>query len=398
MRSKTFRLFLIISLFTSITVTSTVSSVFATEVTSSAETSVSASKEVDDVVSLNSNEVVHDDYFAAGEDVTLAGTVDGDAALAASEVEVSGKVGGDLLAAGGTVIVSGEVLGDARIAGGQLHISGTFGKNLWVFGGQITISEDAKIGGSILAVGGTVTINGNVSRNGVAYGGQVNFNGKASQNVTLTGSIIDVGSKTDIGGSLKVSYENQSDISSDAIVKGETANDKVQNTASNVSNDFKLFSPAIFGALNIAVKFISFLSLLLIGLLLIILFPKVVTKVVSVMDSNPGNSFVVGLFGFPLFIVLLFFLILTILGIPLALVLVALAIVLTYLSNLFVGAWLGQKIITLVFKKEVILVWSMILGLIILELFSILPLVSFVSTVFGMGALLLTLNRVRQGK
>ena len=120
MRNKIFRIFLTIGLLFSIFSGYT----FAEESTGSAETSVSASKEVGDVVTLNRNEVVHDDYFAAGEDITLAGTVDGDAALGASEIEVSGKVGGDLLAAGGVVIVSAEIVGDARIAGGQLKSLG----------------------------------------------------------------------------------------------------------------------------------------------------------------------------------------------------------------------------------------------------------------------------------
>ncbi|KKP70379.1 hypothetical protein A2X44_01555 [candidate division CPR3 bacterium GWF2_35_18] len=394
MRNKIFRIFLTIGLLFSIFSGYT----FAEESTGSAETSVSASKEVGDVVTLNRNEVVHDDYFAAGEDITLAGTVDGDAALGASEIEVSGKVGGDLLAAGGVVIVSGEIVGDARIAGGQLHISGTFGKNLWVFGGQVTISEDTKIGGSILAAGGTVTIKGKVARNVIAYGGQIDFNGNSGQNVTLTGSIVNVGTSSDISGDLKVIYETQSDISDEAVIKGSTTNEKMNNVSSATTKDFEFFSPAIFGALNLAAKFIAFLSLLLIGLILIILFPKSVTKVVTVLDDNPGNSFVIGLFGFPLFIVLIFFLLLTILGIPLAFVLIALAIVLTYLSSLFVGTWLGKKVIILVLKKEGALIWSMILGLMILELLSFLPLVSVITTIFGMGGLILAFNKVRQGK
>jgi len=96
--------------------------------------------------------------------------------------------------------------------------------------------------------------------------------------------------------------------------------------------------------------------------------------------------------------VLIFFLLLTILGIPLAFVLIALAIVLTYLSSLFVGTWLGKKVIILVLKKEGALIWSMILGLMILELLSFLPLVSVITTIFGMGGLILAFNKVRQGK
>src|SRR3990167_5151877 len=54
-------------------------------------------------------EVVEGDYFAAGERVTIAGTVNGDAYVAGGNVVVEGEINGDLIRAGGTVNGRGKV-------------------------------------------------------------------------------------------------------------------------------------------------------------------------------------------------------------------------------------------------------------------------------------------------
>lgn len=359
------------------------------------ESTHSATQKAEEIVVVNGDEVINDDYFAAGEEVVIEGEVIGDAAIAGSQVEVSGKVNGDLLTAAGTVIVSGEVKGDARIAGGQVHLSGNFGKNLWIFGGEVTISEETEIKGSLLIFGGIVTIKGRIDRNVTVYGSQITFNGNVEQNITLRGDIIQIGEQAEIKGNLKSSYQASSTISDQAMIEGDKIEEKIQTDSEDWSKDF---SPSrIFSVGNILIRFLSFLSLLLIGLILLILFPKSLAMVVKTLEDQPGNSFLTGLLAFPIFVITIIFLILTILGIPLAFILVVLGIIGTYMSRIFIGLWLGQRIFKAL-NRQIALIWSLMLGMFLFELLTILPFVSLLGQIWGMGAILISLNQLRKAK
>ena len=64
-----------------------------------------------ETVLLSKDDVVEGDYFAAGERVTIAGTVNGDAYVAGGNVIVEGEINGDLIAAGGTVNIRNNRFG-----------------------------------------------------------------------------------------------------------------------------------------------------------------------------------------------------------------------------------------------------------------------------------------------
>lgn len=366
------------------------------------ESTISGSKlESNDTIILEEEETVENDYFAGGSDIDLSGTVKGDAVLAGSTIDVSGKVEGDLLAAGSTLIVSGEIANDARLAGGQIHISGSFGKNLWIFGGQVTLSEDVQVDGSILIAGGMVNIKGKNLKEVRVYGGEVLYNGSTSGNVILEGDKITVGDKAIIGGDLDLTYETEKNVSSQINLKGQEKIQKMSDkysTSKSIGED-NLFSldNKSFTVFMIFFKFISILSILLTGLTLLLFFPKICMHVTAVMNNNPGKSILVGLFGFPLYLLLLLVLILTLIGIPLAFVLMAIGFVLTYLSQIFVGLWLGRKIISKQTTKTHVV--TLFLGVISYEILCSLPfiggIVSLMGTVLGMGAMMIAINESR---
>jgi cytoskeletal protein CcmA (bactofilin family) len=119
----------------------------------------------------------NDDVYAAGGSVSLQSTIAGDAYAAGGDVTVGQAVEQDVVAAGGTVTINGTVGDDARLAGGTIIVNSAVADDLVVAGGSITINSD--IGGDLVVTGGQVVLNGNV-------GGAVKI---AAGSVTLNGTV-----------------------------------------------------------------------------------------------------------------------------------------------------------------------------------------------------------------
>lgn len=108
-------------------------------------------------------ETVGGDLYASAGRVRVEGTVDGDLVAAGGNVELSGEVTGDLIAGAGTVTISGRVGGDARIGAGQVTLDGTVGEDLVVGSGQVTISSTGRVGEDFVFGTGQTTLDGHVA-------------------------------------------------------------------------------------------------------------------------------------------------------------------------------------------------------------------------------------------
>lgn len=372
--------------------------VIAAEATESAENIAAG-----EIVRLDSNEVVTNDYFAGADEIELMGKVEGDAALAGSIIDVSGTIEGDLLVAAGTIIISGDIKEDARIAGGKVHISGSFGKNLWVAGGQVTISEDAQIGGSLIVMGGLVTVRGSNGKDVRMYGADLFYGGQTDANAYLEGDLLEVTEDVVIAGNLDYVYGTDAKIAMDASIAGETFSqtleEKYPDGSNYISSQEWFFNDGTLNAAMLIVKFINYVSVLIVGLLIILLFPKISPKIVEVLDKNPGNSFLIGVLGFPVLGTTLIFLTLTLVGIPLMLLLLGSSILFVFVSKIFIAIWLGKKLLEFLNRETLHDMWLLLIGMFIYELLTMIPgigwIISFGATALGMGAILIALNDQR---
>ena len=113
-------------------------------------------------VSVGVNQVVENDFYAAGSSVSSSGEIREDMYVVAGTVTINGKIGQDLTVFGGTVQVHAPVGDDVRVVGGQTVIAGEVGGDLFVIGGMLKVLSSAKIGGNIYFYGGEAEIEGEV--------------------------------------------------------------------------------------------------------------------------------------------------------------------------------------------------------------------------------------------
>jgi hypothetical protein len=116
-----------------------------------------------DSVTIPASETVNGDVYVFAGTAQVDGTIDGDLMVFGGQVTVNGSVSGDLTVAAGTVTVAGAVEGDLRSASGQLTVNGPVGEDVVATGGQATFGSDMQ--GDLIVSGGTVTVSGNVAGN-----------------------------------------------------------------------------------------------------------------------------------------------------------------------------------------------------------------------------------------
>jgi cytoskeletal protein CcmA (bactofilin family) len=337
---------------------------------------------------LSRDETVNKDYFAAGNTVTVSGTVNGDAYVAGGNVIVDGTINGDLLTAGGNVVIRGRVANDIRAAGGQVTVSGEVGNSVTVAGGNITITDGARIGGSLVGAAGNLSTFAPIGRGATLAGGQVIIGNMVGGDVAATVGQITLTPGAVVNGNLEYWSSNRARIQSGAQVTGAVTQRVPPQPAEAAPKDIgRIITRAV-----IIAKLISLISYFVAGLLLIYFFPVHVRRTVAVIRERPWLSLGTGFLAvilIPIIIVLLF---MTIIGIPIALILLAAFLILLYLARIYAAVWLGRLILGYG-RSEDKLVWAFLIGLVIYELVTLIPIVGWIIgalVVFlGLGAVLI---------
>lgn len=341
-----------------------------------------------EVVTLPAGEVVDRDYFAAGEIVEISGTVNGDAYVAGRQVLVDGRINGDLIAAGGEVRVSGSVSQDARILGGQITVNGEIGRNLTFGGGDIDLGGSASVQGGIVGAGGRINLAGPVGGNAKIASGNLTVSDEINGDLEAAVGELRLTSRAVVKGDLTYWSDREANIDEGAVIAGEVSHKKAYGEVGPSRE--KVFG--IITGFAFLVKIISFISTLIVGLLLIHLFPNFNSAAVSTLGSRPWASLGLGLFFLIVVPVVLIVLLATVVGIHLALIGLALYLVSLYLSRIFVMLWAGTAFLRWL-GREARRGWAFVTGLVIYFILTFIPLfgglLAFLVLLFGLGAAVL---------
>jgi cytoskeletal protein CcmA (bactofilin family) len=114
-------------------------------------------------VVIPAGETVQGDLIASAGTVRIDGRVDGDLVASGGQVTVAGTVTGDALVGAGQATVSGEVDGDLRVGAGQARIEGQVKEDVLLGAGQATIASGSQIGGDLIFAAGRMQLDGAVA-------------------------------------------------------------------------------------------------------------------------------------------------------------------------------------------------------------------------------------------
>lgn len=328
-------------------------------------------------------EQVVQEYFQANKDIkTSTNPVTHSVFSAGNNVENNSQVDGILFSAGNNLNSNGKTE-YSFIAGNNININGEIEKDLFVAGNNINLN--AVVNRDTYAAASTININGNLNRNVFIGGGEV----RIADNVTIGGDLyldtekIILGDNVIITGLL--SYNK------DAKIKNlNAANYGQVSTYTNPEIETHKPSPLT----KIFTTVFKYFSALLIFCLIALVFPKSANRFAEITSSPASVAKQLGVGACALIItpIAFFLLLFTIIGVPLAILVLVYYCIALYLSVGLAGIYLGHIVITKVFNSKPNAYGAIILGLLLINLISLIPIVGgfiyFLAICLGLGILI----------
>lgn len=301
------------------------------------------------------------DILRFAPDLKIAEPITRDLLVAGGTIEIAEEVKGDVFVVGGTIIVNAPVAGDVRALGGKIIINSRVAGNIAAWAGELVIGEKSQVAGSVDAAAGKLVMAGDVLGDVNIQAGEVEISGNIAGTLTYAARAINPEINKDL-------------IGGDLIFK-------------------QLKSQPKFSQFWLFLRLVALFGALVVGLVLVSIWPKSIRWAVGVSIANPVLDWLWGLGVLvltPLIIVLLG---LTIIGLPLALVLLALYLIAIYAAKILVGIVLGAYILGAIRGKHKInsipLLLIMVIGVVVFWLIISIPIIgkiiSLLGIIWGLG-------------
>ncbi|MBU2219671.1 polymer-forming cytoskeletal protein [Patescibacteria group bacterium] len=350
----------------------------------------------DDSVYVPKDEVIEGNLYAAGANLTIEGKVTGDVICAGQSININGNVEGDVICAGQSININGNVGGSLRLAGNSINLNGRVARNGIIIGATIVTAASSSVGWDLLILGNSFELMGDVGRDLYGSAAKVNVAGQIGKNIDINfGSKnnndkpLTIAGTAKIDGQVKYKSDKDADIDSGAVIKGEV----IHNFPTVIAKKSNFTSlPWWWG------KLISLFSALVIGLVLISFWREKIMKITDLMLTKIGSSLGWGILALLLTPIIAIILLITIIGMPLAFILLALWLIALYTSKILVGILVGKSLLNNYWpKKKDSLILAMIIGIIIAHLIFSLPIIGrfvyLLAMLWGLGGILMAFKK-----
>lgn len=262
-----------------------------------------------------------DDLFMTGDRVTGKADITGSAFLAGRKVTMEGAANGDVYAAGEDVAIQGDVSGDASLLGRTVSV--------------------ADVGGDLRVAASELQLSGNVGGNAIIAATDVAFDATVAGDVTLGAERVDWGDAASIAGRLIVYEEEPGGLQ---VPERVASVDRVERREAEKQDEPQRsqgsqWLPSIGDFLS-EVIVVTVLAALIAALL-----PKRLADMQRRVLSRPIHTFWLGFLSMSAVIGASVLLAVTIIGLPLVVVLVLLAVVGTIAGYAVAAYVLGARLL-----------------------------------------------------
>lgn len=302
--------------------------------------------------SISNNDVVYGDIYAFAKDIS-----------------VNNIVGGDIISAGQQISVnSKEVKGNIRLAGQDLYINVEDTKNITAAAQNIDISKGTK-SNAIYAASKDFKFQGQTNELSIKAK-DVIIDGTINNDLNIECENITIGENAKLLGKINIKSPNEATV----YGKHNLENAHYEKVLVKESNYSFRIIPIIT----------SFVSSIVIGFLLLVLFKNYFNNCIESISLDFGKYILIGLCVFIAFPILFLLLCISIIGIPISLLLLMLYILLIYLSHIIVGIIIGKFIL-----KGYSVYLQLIAGICVVKFLIYIPFIGFI---LGLCAVLFTLG------
>jgi cytoskeletal protein CcmA (bactofilin family) len=332
---------------------------------------------------LAAGQEVKNDLIVVADRAQIDGDVDGDLIVASQYITVNGHVKGDILAFGQEVRVNGPVDGNVRVWCQAVSLNSSIAKNAMVFSQAVELDSKATIGGTMTVATGVAQLNGKIGGDVLATADLVGINGLMGRDVTARSERLNIGPTGQVEGHTKYIGRQQPEVSTGAKLASPIEITYLKR-GPNYSQGAYYWHQVLFWGAGF-----------LLGLVILLLAPGFFFDVSQACKKiGPAMGFgVLFLIATPIAALVVCF---TIVGLGVGLPMLALYAIAIYATKIFVGAWLGEKVLGAGVGFGP-LVGRMALGLLLLRALRMLPYVGWFTgllvVILGLGAIVLAIHR-----
>jgi cytoskeletal protein CcmA (bactofilin family) len=344
----------------------------------------------DNSISLAKEEVADGNIYANCQEMTIDGTVRGDVVTACKNITINGVVMGDVISVSQNLTINGEIKGNVRSLAQTITINGIVGHNLNAIATNITFGQNSSINWDALVLGTNLKAQGVINGNLNGLSTNAFISGKIGRNINLhlnggdnvNPSPLIINKNAVINGSLTYYSSSAATIESPSSITGQIIHQQPETTI-----DYSAIAWGIFYKL---------LSALLIGSLIFSFRKEAWQNTIAKMNDKYWLTILTGfgvlVLGLPIIVLCA----LTVIGWPLALIMLTFWIIAIYFSLLVASFSLGEIIRKNFIKKTVPPILILGLGLLIVLLLSTIPyfgsLLEIVMIIWGLGGIALNLK------
>lgn len=292
-----------------------------------------------ETVESSTGKPVNDNLFVAASNIIINDDIAGDLVAFGSKVEINGNVGGNLITAGQNVTIKGKVARD-----------------IFAAGQDISLAETSKVGGDVFLAGDNIKLDGEIGGYAKLAASSIAFNGIIGKDVRADLGDATVGDATQINGAVNYHAKNQI---------AALTSDKIKGTVNFVPVSTRPVIQTNFGS-----WFFGMMALLIFSFILIWLAPKYTNSLGEMTWLDFWLGIVWGLVTVLVLPILTIILLVSVVGIPIAVLAGFLLFVMFYLARLPFAMWLGKILLP---KGNIYL--QLLIGVLIVSVIFALPLI-----------------------
>jgi len=335
--------------------------------------------------------IIHDDLIIAGGNIKLDGIIEGDLVSSSKSLVQNGLILGSLNSAAQDLDVLGDVKGSVRGIAQNINVNGKLNRNLIAFGYALDVKPGAEIERDITVFCGKMALHGKLGGSLKGSVGELIISGVVNGDVAVKAENITLMPTARILGDFKYKSEKEAKIESGAQVSGETV-------WTEIDTEKEKKPKSIFTGKSLITEMLFLLALMVTGIVLTLIFKRNAHQAKQAVSEFFLKSLGLGFVFMVCIPIAILILTVTIIGIPIAIIAIFAYAVLVYIAKIPVAIFLGEKIIKTLGKQgEPSLIWSMLLGLVVLTLLLNIPYLEwpiyFVVLFTGFGAILSSQQR-----
>ena len=346
-----------------------------------------------DQTTINKDEVKNGMQIITANQVDIEGTIIGDIFIISQSTTIAGKIEGNLFIATTTLNMTqdAKVSGSLFVVSQKMSLNGSISGSTYLAASEISTGQKFMANQELNFAAKSANLDGTFSRQINGSAETINLNGKFEANLLLKTTNLTYEPNLNVLGDIKYYAPYSALVKTDGDLSPTVTSDDFNKT--NLPTFWNKF------AQSLSIKLLGLIYLLIIGFLWIWLWrDKYETVVESLKDQlwpSLGFGIIVWLLIPAAFLILIF----TIIGIPLALILLGFVIFWSYLSTIIAGGLLGRFVINLINKNEIkypyLALFLGILILIVLYAIPIIgPIIKVIAAILAFGILVVNRKQI----